>query len=62
MVTIINDALGIGINPAYVECPFDGYVYDTMAGYSTFHEATGWEAEIDFEEDIELVCEPYREQ
>ena len=35
MVIIINDALGTGIDPAYVECPFDGYLYDTMADYSS---------------------------
>ena len=31
-----------------------------MADYSQFHEATGWEPEIDFEEGVELVCEPYK--
>ncbi len=32
-----------------------------MADYSTFHEATGWEPQIGFEEGVELVCEPYSE-
>jgi len=59
MVDLINDALGTDVDPEYIECPFDGYVHDTMADYSTFHEATGWEPEIDFEEGVELVCEPY---
>jgi len=55
MVAMINDALGTDIDPVYIECPFDGYVHDTMADYSTFHEATGWEPEIGFEEGVELV-------
>ncbi|ERH03060.1 MAG: nucleoside-diphosphate-sugar epimerase, partial [Halonotius sp. J07HN6] len=59
MVEMINDALGTDIDPEYIECPFDGYVHDTCADISKFHEATGWEPEIDFEEGIELVCEPY---
>ena len=59
MVELINDALGTDIDPEYIECPFDGYVHDTMADYSTFREATGWEPEIGFEEGVELVCEPY---
>ncbi len=61
MVGMINDALGTDINPEYVEFPFDGYVHDTMADYSNFPEATGWEPKIGFEEGVQLVCEPYRE-
>jgi len=60
MVAMINDALGTDVDPEYVECPFDGYVHDTMADSSAFREATGWEPEIDFAEGVELVCEPYR--
>ena len=59
MIKLINDALDTNIEPEYIECPFDGYVHDTMADYSKFHEATGWEPQIDFEEGIKLVCEPY---
>ena len=59
MVELINDALGTDIEPEYIECPFDGYVHDTMADISKFHEATGWEPEIGFERGVELVCEPY---
>jgi len=62
MVAMINDALGTDIDPEYIECPFDGYVHDTMANYSNFHEATGWEPEIDFEDGVERVCEPYRDE
>ena len=60
MVEMINDALGTDIDPEYIECPFDGYVHDTMADISKFHEATGWEPEISFEAGVERVCEPYR--
>jgi UDP-glucose 4-epimerase len=59
MVAMINDALGTDIDPVYIECPFDGYVHDTMADYSSFHEATGWEPQISFEDGVERVCEPY---
>jgi UDP-glucose 4-epimerase len=60
-VDMIDDALGTDIDPVYVECRFDGYVHDTMADYSTFHDAIGWEPEIDFREGVERVCVPYRE-
>ena len=59
MVALINDALGTEVDPEYIECPFDGYVHDTMADYSTFREATGWEPEVSFEEGVEMVCQPY---
>ena len=59
MVEMINDALDTDIEPEYIECPFDGYVHDTMADISKFHEATGWEPQIRFEEGVERVCEPY---
>jgi UDP-glucose 4-epimerase len=61
MVELINDALDTEIDPEYIECPFDGYVHDTMADYSAFHEATGWEPQIGFEEGVERVCRPYLE-
>ena len=61
MVEMINDALGTNIDPEYIECPFDGYVHDTMADISRFHEATGWEPQISFEEGVERVCEPYQD-
>ena len=60
MVELINDALGTDVDPVYIECPFDGYVHDTLADATKFREATGWEPEIGFEEGVELVCEPYR--
>ncbi len=57
MDELINDALGIDTDPEYIEYPFGGYVHDTMADYSNFHEATGWEPEISFKEGVERVCE-----
>jgi len=62
MIDLINDALDTDIDPAYIECPFDGYVHDTMADAPAFRAATGWEPEIDFEEGVELVCRPYRDE
>ncbi|MDS0300136.1 NAD-dependent epimerase/dehydratase family protein [Halogeometricum sp. S1BR25-6] len=59
MVSMINDALGTDVEPAYVENPFEVYVHDTMADYTKMHEATGWEPEVSFEEGVERVCEPY---
>ena len=57
----VVDALGTDIDPEYVGCPFDGYVHDTMADYSAFHDATGWEPLIGFEEGVERVRASYRE-
>ena len=62
MIDLINNALGTDIDPKYIECPFDGYVHDTMADISKFHEATGWEPEIDFKDGVERVCEPYLDE
>jgi len=62
MIDLINDTLGTDIDPKYIECPFDGYVHDTMADITKFHEATGWEPEINFEEGVKRVCEPYLDE
>jgi len=62
MVSLINDALGTDIDPEYIECPFDGYVHDTLADISKFHEATGWEPEIDFEDGVKMLCESYLDE
>ncbi|ELZ31438.1 nucleoside-diphosphate-sugar epimerase (UDP-glucose 4-epimerase) [Halogeometricum pallidum JCM 14848] len=59
MVSMINDALGTDVEPAYIENPFEVYVHDTMADYTKMHEATGWEPEVSFKEGVERVCEPY---
>ena len=60
LVAKLNETLGTDIDPEYIECPFDGYVHDTMADYSKFREATGWEPEIGFEEGLRRVCEQYQ--
>jgi UDP-glucose 4-epimerase len=60
MVAMINDELGTTVEPKYIENPLEVYVHDTMADYSKLHAATGWEPEIDFEEGVARVCEPYQ--
>ena len=47
------------VDSEYIHRLFDGYTNDRMADYSTFQRATGWEPEIDFEEGVTLMCEPY---
>ena len=59
MVGMINEELGTDVEPEYVENPLTVYVHDTLADASKFRQATGWEPEIDFEEGVRLVCEPY---
>jgi len=61
MVRLINDVLGTNVEPRYVDCPFDGYVSDTLADTSAFSEATGWAPQVDFEEGVRRVCAPYTE-
>ncbi|WP_128223938.1 NAD-dependent epimerase/dehydratase family protein [Halobacteriaceae archaeon SHR40] len=58
LVDKLNEELGTDIEPEYIESqvPEHVYVYHTCADYSTFHEATGWEPEIDFEEGLRRVC------
>ena len=59
MVELLNDALGIDIDP---ECPFDSYAHNTMTDYATFNEITGWEPEMEFKQGVKLVCELYRDR
>ena len=61
MVGLINHELGTDVDPAYVENPLDVYVHDTKADATKMREATGWTPEIDFEEGVARVCDPYRE-
>jgi hypothetical protein len=61
MVALVDDAPNTDIDPEYVECLFDGSVYDTVADASKFREITGWVPEIRFEEGVERVRTPYRE-
>jgi len=62
MVAMINEVLGTDVTPAYVECPFDGYVEHTLADASAFRAAAGWEPRVDFEAGVRRVCEPYLEE
>jgi len=61
MVDMINDALDTSVDPEYEPIPLKNYVHDTCADYSRLHDATGWEPEVSFEEGVELVCAPYRD-
>jgi UDP-glucose 4-epimerase len=61
MVTMINDVLGTDIDPTYEPVPLENYVHDTCADISKIRAATGWEPQIDFEEGIQRVCDPYLE-
>jgi UDP-glucose 4-epimerase len=59
MVDLINEQLGTDVEPTYEPVPLENYVYHTCADISKFQAATGWEPEIDFEEGVSMVCEPY---
>jgi len=61
VVDLLNRALDADVDPEYVENPIPESVYvsDTCADASKLRDATGWEADIDFETGIERVCEPY---
>ncbi|MCD2202550.1 NAD-dependent epimerase/dehydratase family protein [Halobacterium sp. KA-6] len=61
MVDLINDALGTDVEPEYEPIPLENYVHDTCADISKIEEATGWEPQISFEEGVERVVEPYRD-
>jgi UDP-glucose 4-epimerase len=59
MVALINEKLGTHVEPVYEPVPIENYVYHTCADAAKFREATGWEPEIDFEDGVAMVCEPY---
>jgi UDP-glucose 4-epimerase len=59
MIEIINDTLGTSVEPEYEPIPLNNYVHDTCADITRMREQTGWEPEIDFEEGVRRVCEPY---
>jgi UDP-glucose 4-epimerase len=61
MVELINDALGTDVEPEYEPIPLENYVHDTCADISKIKEATGWEPRISFEEGVERVVAPYRD-
>ncbi|PSP76480.1 nucleoside-diphosphate sugar epimerase [Halobacteriales archaeon QS_1_68_20] len=61
LVERLNDILGTDVEPVYEGNPIpeDVFVHATMADPSKMKEATGWEPQIDFEEGLRRVCEPY---
>ncbi len=61
LVGLLNEQLGTDIEPEYVQNPIpkDVYVRDTLADWSKLRDATGWEPKVEFEEGLEMVCEPY---
>ncbi len=61
MVALINDALGTDVDPEYEPIPLENYVHDTCADISKIQDATGWKPQISFEEGVERVVEPYRD-
>jgi UDP-glucose 4-epimerase len=58
-VEMLNEQLGTDIDPEYEPVPLKHYNYQQRSDPSKLQEATGWEAEIDFEDGIEGVCAPY---
>ncbi len=61
VVDMINDILNTNIKPEYVDNPIpEGvYVRDTFADASKIRQQAGWEPQVDFQEGIKRVCEPY---
>ena len=61
IVGMINDELGMSIDPEYVENPIpeDVYVFDTCADHTKISDATGWNPKIFIEDGIERVCDGY---
>jgi UDP-glucose 4-epimerase len=62
VVEMLNAELGTDLEPEYVENPIpeEKFVFHTCADNSKMKAAAGWEPEIDFEEGIRMVCEPYQ--
>ena len=62
VVAMINEKLGMDVEPEYIENPIpkEVYVHDTCADASKLQVATGWAPEIDFEEGIRRVIEVYQ--
>ncbi|GAB3669300.1 NAD-dependent epimerase/dehydratase family protein [Halopiger thermotolerans] len=61
LVDLLNKTLSADVDPEYVENPIpeDVYVHDTCADASNLQAATGWEPDVELEEGVERVCEPY---
>jgi UDP-glucose 4-epimerase len=60
VIDLINDAIGTDIEPEYDPVPLKNYNYQQRADASKLREATGWEPDVDFEDGVRMVCEPYR--
>ncbi|WP_121820730.1 NAD-dependent epimerase/dehydratase family protein [Halostella salina] len=62
VVELLNAELGTDVDPEYVENPIpeDVYVHDTCADASKLQAETDWEPQVDFEDGIAQVCEPYK--
>jgi UDP-glucose 4-epimerase len=59
-VEMLNDAIGTDVEPEYAPVQIKHYNHQQRADASKLREATGWEPAIDFEDGVEMVCEPYR--
>ena len=58
-IDFLNRALGLEIEPEYEPVPLSNYNYAQLADISKIQSEAGWEPTIDFEEGVELLCEPY---
>ena len=58
-VALLNEALGTDIDPEYEPVPLTNYNYQQRFDCSKLAAATGWEAEVSFEEGVRMVCAPY---
>lgn len=61
VVSVLNETLGENVDPEYIDNPIPEHVYvhDTCADIDRIKSDLGWEPQINFEEGVELVCEPY---
>jgi UDP-glucose 4-epimerase len=60
VIDLINEAIGTDVEPEYEPVPLKNYNYQQRADATKLREATGWEPEVDFEDGVRMVCEPYR--
>jgi len=64
VVELLNEELGMDVEPEYVENPIPEsvYIHDTCSDSSKVQTETRWEPEISFEEGIERVCARYNDE
>jgi UDP-glucose 4-epimerase len=60
-VEMLNEALRTDIEPTYEPVQLSNYNYAQRADASKLREATGWEPQVSFEEGVEQVVAPYRD-